>query len=581
MRRLAVLSLHTSPLAQPGTGDGGGMNVYVRELTAALARTGVTCDVFTRAWSADLPSVVDVEPGLRVHHVPAGPLDVLPKESLPAVVEQFTAGVLERMAAAPMSGGDGIGGLPYTSVHANYWLSGLSGHVIKHELNLPLVCTFHTLDRVKAESMPEEVEADMPHRRAEAEASIIDCSDAVLASCTVEAEQIASLYGGEPTRIRIVPPGVDHAFFGPGHRPQARRALGLPLDGRLLLFVGRIQPLKCADVAIETLAELLESGREPYRLVVVGGPSGPYGEKSLQRLSDVADGRGVRDHVHFVEPQPHELLSSYYRAADVCLVPSRSESFGLVALEAAACGTPVVASAVGGLTTLVDHGHTGFLVEDPDPAAYADAVRRVFARAAGGRASLHRLGAAGPPLHLACRGTDAGGAARRAGRGLPRRVRLSRHRPSPRACPSSISPRRRRWRPRSAASTPGPSASWPPAASSWRPSGRRSPTARRRTAGTCASRGTRRTSSPSGSPSSSGRCTSRPSSCRRPRPTTPTCTPTCCAATPTSSACGSRSAPRTPSTWWAGCRHAWSTTTSSIASPAPRCTTPTSTSRPP
>jgi len=380
MRRLAVLSLHTSPLAQPGTGDGGGMNVYVRELTAALARTGVTCDVFTRAWSADLPSVVDVEPGLRVHHVPAGPLDVLPKESLPAVVEQFTAGVLERMAAAPMSGGDGIGGLPYTSVHANYWLSGLSGHVIKHELNLPLVCTFHTLDRVKAESMPEEVEADMPHRRAEAEASIIDCSDAVLASCTVEAEQIASLYGGEPTRIRIVPPGVDHAFFGPGHRPQARRALGLPLDGRLLLFVGRIQPLKCADVAIETLAELLESGREPYRLVVVGGPSGPYGEKSLQRLSDVADGRGVRDHVHFVEPQPHELLSSYYRAADVCLVPSRSESFGLVALEAAACGTPVVASAVGGLTTLVDHGHTGFLVDDPDPAAYAGAVRRVFAR---------------------------------------------------------------------------------------------------------------------------------------------------------------------------------------------------------
>ena len=380
MRRLAVLSLHTSPLAQPGTGDGGGMNVYVRELTAALARTGVTCDVFTRAWSGDLPSVVDVEPGLRVHHVPAGPLAVLPKESLPAVVEQFTAGVLERMAAAPMSGGDGIGGLPYTSVHANYWLSGLSGHVIKHELNLPLVCTFHTLDRVKAESMPEEVEADMPHRRAEAEAGIIDCSDAVLASCTVEAEQIASLYGGEPTRIRIVPPGVDHAFFGPGHRPQARRALGLPLDGRLLLFVGRIQPLKCADVAIETLAELLESGREPYRLVVVGGPSGPYGEKSLQRLFDVADGRGVRDHVHFVEPQPHELLSSFYRAADVCLVPSRSESFGLVALEAAACGTPVVASAVGGLTTLVDHGHTGFLVEDPDPAAYADAVRRVFAR---------------------------------------------------------------------------------------------------------------------------------------------------------------------------------------------------------
>ena len=379
MRRLAVLSLHTSPLAQPGTGDGGGMNVYVRELTAALARTGVACDVFTRAWSTDLPPVVDLEPGLRVHHVPAGPLECVPKESLPSVVDEFTANVLGLMSTASGSGAADVAGLPYTSVHANYWLSGLSGHVIKHELNLPLVCTFHTLDRVKAESMPEEVEADMPHRRAEAEANIIECSDAVLASCSVEAEQIASLYGGEPGRIRIVPPGVDHAFFGPGHRPQARRALGLPLDGRLLLFVGRIQPLKCADVAIETLAALLESGDgEPYRLVVVGGPSGPHGEKSLQGLYDVADARGVRDRVHFVEPQPHELLSSYYRAADVCLVPSRSESFGLVALEAAACGTPVVASAVGGLTTLVDHGHTGFLVEDGSPSSYAAAVRRVF-----------------------------------------------------------------------------------------------------------------------------------------------------------------------------------------------------------
>jgi D-inositol-3-phosphate glycosyltransferase len=383
MRRLAVLSLHTSPLAQPGTGDGGGMNVYVRELTAALARTGVACDVFTRAWSADQPPVVEVEPGLRVHHVPAGPAEGMAKEALPAVVEEFTANVLERMTAATESGGTEGGGLPYTSVHANYWLSGLSGHVIKHELNLPLVCTFHTLDRVKAESMPEEVEADMPHRRAEAEASIIECSDAVLASCSVEADQIASLYGGEPGRIRIVPPGVDHAFFGPGHRPQARRALGLPLDGRLLLFVGRIQPLKRADVAIETLAELRGGGGEPYRLVVVGGPSGPHGEKSLQGLHDVADARGVREFVHFIEPQPHELLSSYYRAADVCLVPSRSESFGLVALEAAACGTPVVASAVGGLTTLVDHGHTGYRVDEPDPRAYASAVRRVFAQPLG------------------------------------------------------------------------------------------------------------------------------------------------------------------------------------------------------
>jgi D-inositol-3-phosphate glycosyltransferase len=377
MRRLAVLSLHTSPLAQPGTGDGGGMNVYVRELTAALARSGAACDVFTRAWSPDLPSMVQVEPGLRVHHVPAGPLAALPKEALPAVVDEFTQGVLSRMTSPEEFGlidDDG----PFTSVHANYWLSGLSGHIIKHELDLPLVCTFHTLDRVKAESMPEEVEADMPHLRAEAEASIIECSDAVLASCTVEAEQIASLYGADRDRIRIVPLGVDHAFFGPGHRPQARRALGLPLEGRLLLFVGRIQPLKCADCAVETLAELRHQGGEPYRLVIVGGPSGPHGEKSMQGLIDLADARGVSDRVHHVDPQPHELLSSYYRAADVCIGPSRSESFGLVALESSACGTPVVASAVGGLTTLVDQGRTGFLVEDPTPERYAAAVRRVF-----------------------------------------------------------------------------------------------------------------------------------------------------------------------------------------------------------
>jgi D-inositol-3-phosphate glycosyltransferase len=310
--------------------------------------------------------------------VPAGPLAALPKEALPAVVDEFTEGVLARMTTPGGFSLDDDEDGPFTSVHANYWLSGLSGHVIKHELNLPLVCTFHTLDRVKAESMPEEVEADMPHRRAEAEASIIACSDAVLASCSVEAEQIASLYGADPDRIRIVPLGVDHAFFGPGHRPQARRALGLPLDGRLLLFVGRIQPLKCADAAVETLAELSASPGGPYHLVIVGGPSGPHGEKSLQGLVDLADSRGVSDRVHFIDPQPHELLSSYYRAADVCIVPSRSESFGLVALESAACGTPVVASAVGGLTTLVDHGRTGFLVEDPTPSRYAAAVRRVF-----------------------------------------------------------------------------------------------------------------------------------------------------------------------------------------------------------
>ena len=315
------------------------------------------------------------------------------------MVDEFTANVLGRMAAANGSGGDLGGGLPYTSVHANYWLSGLSGHVIKHELNLPLVCTFHTLDRVKAEAMPEEVEADMPLRRAEAEGSIIECSDAVLASCSVEADQIASLYGGEPGRIRIVPPGVDHAFFGPGHRPRrggrwACRSTGAccSSSGASSRSNGPTSPSRRWRSCGGTDAD----GGEPYRLVVVGGPSGPHGEKSLQGLLDVADARGVREFVHFIEPQPHELLSSYYRAADVCLVPSRSESFGLVALEAAACGTPVVASAVGGLTTLVDDGHTGFLVDEPDPARLRRRRAPCLRTAAGGPSACRPPRCCGP-----------------------------------------------------------------------------------------------------------------------------------------------------------------------------------------
>jgi D-inositol-3-phosphate glycosyltransferase len=381
MRRLAMLSLHTSPLAQPGTGDGGGMNVYVRELATALARTGVCCDVFTRSCDADLPAAVDVEPGFRVHHVPAGPEAPVAKEVLPDLVEEFTKRVLDLMAGdAGLPLVDQDAG-PFEAVHANYWLSGLAGHAIKHELDLPLVSTFHTLDRVKAELVPEEIEADMPHRRAEAEAAIIACSDAVLASCTVEADQIVQLYGADPARISVVAPGVDHAFFGPGLRPQARRALGLPPDGTVLLTVGRVQPLKAIDVAVRALATLCADGDDapgaPFRLVVVGGPSGPHGGEELARLLRLVAELGVEDRVTLVPPQPHELLSTYYRAADVCLVPSRSESFGLVALEAAACGTPVVASAVGGLTTLVDDGRTGFLVEPSDPAAFAACVRRI------------------------------------------------------------------------------------------------------------------------------------------------------------------------------------------------------------
>ncbi|MFP5375385.1 MAG: glycosyltransferase [Acidimicrobiia bacterium] len=354
MRRLAVLSMHTSPLAQPGTGDGGGMNVYVRQLCAALARQGLECDVYTRAASPEPAAVVAVEPGMRVHHVPAGPLAAVAKEDLPGLVEEFAHGVLTRIEH----------GHPADAISANYWLSGLAGHALKHRLGLPLVSTFHTLARVKAEGDQD------PTRRARAELEVMGCSDAVLASCSVEADQIASLYGADPGRIEIVAPGVDHAFFSPGHRPQARRALGLDGGGPMLVFVGRIQPLKGLDVAVRALAQLTPSFPDSF-LVVVGGPSGPHGAAEVARVGRLAADLGLSGRVRRVAPQPHELLSTYYRAADVCLVPSRSESFGLVALEAAACGTPVVASAVGGLRTLVDHGRTGFLVDGRDPADFA------------------------------------------------------------------------------------------------------------------------------------------------------------------------------------------------------------------
>ena len=354
MRRLAVLSMHTSPLAQAGTGDSGGMNVYVRQLSAALARSGVECDVYTRAWSPALAAVVPVEPGLRVHHVPAGPLAEVAKEDLPGLVGEFTDGVLSRLEHGERP----------DAISANYWLSGLVGHTLKHRLDLPLVSTFHTLSRVKAEGDTE------PERRARAELDVIGCSDAVLASCTVEASQIASLYDADPGRIEIVAPGVDHAFFSPGYRPQARRAVGLEAGGPMLLFVGRIQALKGLDVVVRALAQVLPTSPDAF-LVVIGGPSGPGGPAEVARVDALAADLGLADRVRMLPPQPHERLSTFYRAADLCLVPSRSESFGLVALEAAACGTPVVASAVGGLRTLVDHGRTGFLVEGRDPADFA------------------------------------------------------------------------------------------------------------------------------------------------------------------------------------------------------------------
>ena len=362
MRHLAVLSLHSSPLVQPGAGDGGGMTVYVREVVSALARAGGQATVFTRRTDDRTPGVVEVEPGFRVVQVDAGHHD-LPKERLPETVDEFTDRVSEHLVDGDFDG-----------LLANYWLSGQAGHRLKHELDLPLITVFHTLARVKAENGDFE-----PQRRMDAEAEVIRCSDVILANSVEEVRQLTHHYGAVESRIEVVPPGVNHAFFSPGFQDDARDALGIG-PGEVLLFVGRIQPLKGVDVAVHTLAEL---DRPDARLVVVGGASGVEGPAEERRVRRLVDQLDLGERVLFVPPQPHDRLATWYRASDVVVMPSRSESFGLVALEAAACGVPVVAASVGGLRTLVCHGRTGYLVEGRRPADFAAHVSSLFDDFAG------------------------------------------------------------------------------------------------------------------------------------------------------------------------------------------------------
>lgn len=335
------------------------MNVYVRELVSALSQAGIDCTTFTRADRAGLPREIEIEPGHRVVHIEAGPHH-LPKEALADVTDEFRRGVIEWYEQED---------LPHV-IHGNYWLSGVVAHDLKHDLGVPFVSTFHTLARVKAEGGDPE-----PEWRDRAEAEIINCTDAVCVSCVEERDQFLRLYGRPDGEVAIVAPGVEHAFFAPGARGGARRAIGADPDQPLVLFVGRIQPLKGPDVAIRALAAL---EHDATRLMIVGGASGSDGDAETDRAHALVDELGLHDRVEFVPPQPHHLLSTYYRAADVVIVPSRSESFGLVALEAAACGTPVVAAAVGGLQSLVDDGDTGFLVEGRDPADYAARIDQIL-----------------------------------------------------------------------------------------------------------------------------------------------------------------------------------------------------------
>lgn len=353
--RVAYISMHASPLQQPGAGDAGGMNVYIDGLSRTMAQRGVEVDVFVRRYAPDLADTVDVDGAYRVHHVAAGPAEPLPISRLARYVRAFSRGASERFEDLP------------DIVHSHYWLSGWAGLLIKRELGVPHANSFHTLGRIKdltkrADEPPESL------LRIATEHEVIEESDCVVASTPSEAQDLMEHYGADPGRICTSPPGVDRTVFSPGSRTEARRRLGLD-PGPLALFVGRIQPLKGVDVAIEAAAMLPD-----LRLVVVGGPSGVGGEAELRRLRK----RAADMAVEFVEPVPHPRLVDYYRAADVLLLPSRSESFGLVAAEAQACGIPVVAARTGGLGDVVSDGVSGLLVDGWEPADYAVALEKII-----------------------------------------------------------------------------------------------------------------------------------------------------------------------------------------------------------
>ncbi|GGJ91411.1 D-inositol-3-phosphate glycosyltransferase [Pilimelia anulata] len=381
-RRIATVSVHTSPLHQPGTGDAGGLNVYVAEVSRRLAARGVEVDVFTRATAGGLPPVVEMAPGVRVRHIVAGPFEGLVKEDLPAQLCAFSTGVLRAEAGRPPGW--------YDLVHSHYWLSGQVGWLAKERWGVPLVHTAHTLAKVKNAQLAEGDRPE-PMARVIGEEQVVGEADRLITNTAAEARDLVDGYGAEADRVAVVAPGVDLERFRPPAagcaatvRRRARRELALPEDGRIVAFVGRIQPLKGPDVLLRAVAALAR--RDPAALAgltvaVVGGPSGS-GLDRPTALIELARRLGIADRVRFLAPLPPDRLAALYRAADLVAVPSYSESFGLVALEAQACGTPVLAAAVGGLVTAVRDGVSGVLVDGHSPAAWAADLGRLLTRPA-------------------------------------------------------------------------------------------------------------------------------------------------------------------------------------------------------
>jgi len=394
VRRVAVLSVHSSPLAPPGVGDSGGMNVTIRALAGELARAGIESDLYTRATSTDDPPVVELQPGVRLLHLPAGPPAPVPKQTLPRYLCAFLCALLRA--------GERYG--PYDILHSHYWVSGWVARLARERWDSPMVHSFHTLGRVKNLSLADGDEPEPPTRLA-GEERVAAAADCLLAPTPLEARQLVELYGAAPARVRVVPYGVDQARFHPGDRDGARAALGVTRP-HVLAFVGRLQPLKAPDVAVLALAALARQRPDlDVELLVVGGASG-NGNGEPARLAKLAADAGVADRVRFLAAQPHDRLATVYRAADLVLMPSWSESFGLVALEAQACGTPVVAAGVGGLQHAVGDGTTGVLVASHQPEAWAGAVARLLSNprklAAMGAAAARFAGVHGWDRTAAC-----------------------------------------------------------------------------------------------------------------------------------------------------------------------------------
>jgi D-inositol-3-phosphate glycosyltransferase len=366
VKRVAVISYHCSPLDEPGSGDAGGMTVYVRGLASALEKKGVHTDIFTRAVRPD-DRTVSLSPFVRVVPLEAGPLAPVGKEDLPRWVDEFSAAV---RAFAMMQR------ISYDVIHSHYWQSGLVGRSLASVWSIPFVHSSHTLGRVKNAALAPG-DSPEPESRLGGEKDVIDAADVLIASTDDEYQQLACMYGAPHDKLKILPPGVDHQIFSPGDKAAARRELDLGSEP-ILLYVGRIQALKGIDLAIHAAERLKHALDVPPRLLIVGGPSGTAGDGELERLRALVEELGVSSNVDFLGPQPHGMLPTFYRAADVAVICSHSESFGLTALEAHACGTPVVGTPVGGLSHIVSSGESGFLIDERDADRFASAIKTLL-----------------------------------------------------------------------------------------------------------------------------------------------------------------------------------------------------------